>query len=297
MNTSIHSVVSFGEMLWDLLPSGAQPGGAPMNVAYHLSRLEMNPAFISRVGVDDRGKELISILKQKGISPDFVQLDYDTPTGIVHARPNEQGEMQYEIAAPAAWDHIAADEQTMDMVRQAGYFIYGSLVTRHPAARNTLFALLEVAQTKVLDINLRAPFFNRSIVEQLLSKADILKMNIAELELVTGWFSDYRNVEERMALIQERFQVPTIIVTMGAEGAIMNLEGKTYRHQGFRVQVADTVGSGDAFLAALLSKLIRQSPPEEALAFAGALGALVASKTGGCPEYSMAEIQEMKCSH
>jgi fructokinase len=286
-------IVCFGEILWDILPSGAVPGGAPMNVAYHLHKLGLDPGIITRVGLDERGKKLIDLLSSNGVNTEHIQLDYDHPTGIVNAVPNEHGEMQYDIVAPAAWDFIALDEASVSLVKEASHFIFGSLINRNKVSRDTLFQLLEVAQVKVLDINLRPPHFDRRIVEDLLLRADMVKMNIAELELITGWFTHYKSIKERMAVIQNRFMIPSLIVTMGAEGAMINMEGNFYRHPGYVVDVADTVGSGDSFLAAFLFKLLSHEPPDKALTFASALGALVASKTGGWPAYDTDEIQKL----
>ena len=294
--TDAKKIVCFGEILWDILPAGAVPGGAPMNVAYHLRKLGLDPGIVTRVGIDERGKKLIDLLNENGITTDHIQLDYDIPTGIVNATANEHGEMQYDIVAPAAWDFIALDDDTVELVKDASHFIFGSLVNRNPTSRNTLFALLETAQQKVLDINLRPPHFNRHLVEDLLSRADIIKMNSAELELITGWFTRYKTMTDRIAIIQDRFQVPRIIVTMGGDGAIVNIEGELYGHPGYMVDVADTIGSGDSFLAAFLFKQLNNDGPKESLAFASALGALVASKTGGWPAYEINDIQKLAAS-
>lgn len=288
-----HRVVCYGEVLWDLLPSGAKPGGAPMNVAYHLRQLGEDPAMITRVGLDDRGQQLLQILSEKNVCTDYIQIDTDQPTGIVHAVPTTAGDMTYDIVAGVAWDYISFDAAYTALVEQAEYFVCGSLITRSQTSRNTLFQLLESARHRVLDINLRPPYYNRSLVEELLGKTDLLKMNIAELELITGWFAEYKTTTERMALIQDRFRIPALIVTKGAEGAVINVAGAAYQHPGFKVPVADTVGSGDAFLAGFLARMMQQDTPEATLVFASALGALVASYEGGCPEYSVSEIEAL----
>jgi len=289
-------IVCFGEILWDLLPTGAVPGGAPMNVAYHIRKLGLNPDIVTRVGIDDAGKNLIDLLSKSGVSTEHIQLDYDIPTGIVNATANEHGEMSYDIVAPAAWDFIVLDDGTVQLVKDASHFIFGSLVNRNAVSRNTLFALLEIADQKVLDINLRPPHFNRRLVEDLLNRADIVKMNISELELITGWFATYKNIRERIGIIQEKFQIPCIIITMGGDGAMLNMDGKIYKHPGYVVNVADTIGSGDAFLAAFLFKHLNHYGPKESLEFASALGALVASKTGGWPDYEVSDIQRLAAS-
>ena len=159
--------------------------------------------------------------------------------------------------------------------------------------KKTLLKLLETAKKKVLDINLRAPHFDRRIVEELLNHTDFLKLNLSELELITGWFSDHTRIEDRLKLVAEKFDISTIVVTMGGDGAILLMNGEMYSHPGFSVIVQDTVGSGDAFLAGLLSKLIENTDPGNALLFANALGALIATKKGACPDYETNEVLEL----
>lgn len=290
LKSSPVEVVCFGELLWDLLPDGALPGGAPMNVAYHLNQLGRNATLISRVGNDEKGRELVSILQGYGLDTQYVQTDKEHATGIVPAAPNEFGEMQYEIVKPVAWDFIARKEENIRLVQEAKYFVFGSLAARSRRSKNALLQLLENANQKVLDINLRPPHYNKRIITELLDRADIIKMNQAELEMITGWFTNYKTVEERMAVIQDRFGIATLVVTLGANGAVLLKDGMVFHHPGFKVTVADTVGSGDSFLAAFISQIIEQRSSEETLAFASAVGAFITSKKGGCPPYQPADI-------
>lgn len=290
---AIAEVVCFGELLWDILPSGALPGGAPMNVAYHLNKLGRRATLLSRVGNDERGQALLTILEGHGIDTHFIQQDRHQPTGVVIARANEQNEMEYVINQPVAWDFISPGDACEQLVQQAPWFVFGSLVTRNQHSRNTLYGLIEQAQNRVVDINLRAPHYYRSLVEYQLEKAMLLKLNLAELELISGWFANYTGIEDRMKFLQDKYYIPNLVVTLGADGAIFNHFGATYRHKGYRVMVNDTIGSGDSFLAALISKLIDKAPAEQALDFACATGALVASKPGGCPYYELQEISEL----
>ncbi|MGB8193555.1 MAG: carbohydrate kinase [Chitinophagaceae bacterium] len=288
-----HKVVCFGEVLWDILPNGAVPGGAPMNVAYHLHKLGKNPALITRIGIDERGRELLDIFSGHGVCTDFFQVDYDHETGKVYAKPNEYHEMTYEIVQPVAWDFIAWEDDFNNLLKQAEFFVFGSLSARNKESKETLFRLLETAKNKVLDINLRAPHYNRQIVEELMAKADFVKMNLAELELITEWFSDYTSIEDRMQSLRDKFSIENMVVTLGGDGAILYRDGKTTKHNGFRVDVMDTVGSGDSFLAALLSKLMDNAGSEEALEFASGLGAFIATQKGGCPDYNIEDVQRL----
>ncbi len=288
-----HKVVCFGEVLWDILPSGAVPGGAPMNVAYHLQKLNKNPALITRIGIDDKGQQLMKIFSGHGVCTDFFQVDNKYETGKVFANPNEYNEVFYDIVKPVAWDFIAWDESLTDLLTNAGYFVYGSLAARNKVSKDTLFKLLETAKNKVLDINLRAPHYNRRIVEQLLRKADIIKMNLAELELITGWFSNYTSIEDRLKSIGDKFRLSNMVVTMGGDGALLLMNGEITKHPGFKVPVVDTVGSGDAFLAGLLSQFLDNAGSEVTLEFASGLGAFVATQRGACPEYDIKEVKEL----
>jgi fructokinase len=285
-----HPVVCFGETLWDILPNAKLPGGAPMNVAYHLTRLGKNAAIISRTGDDDLGRELINVFQSKNINTGFFQLDKIHGTGKVFATIKEDNEVQYDIVKPVAWDFIQWENRFGDLIAQAEYFVFGSLITRNKVSKNTLFRCLESANTKVLDINMRPPHFSKKIVGELLQNADILKLNLAELHLITGWFCDYHTDEDRIKVLKEKFSIGTIIVTKGGDGAILNIGDAFYHHSGYAVKVADTVGSGDSFLAAIISKFIDRAPPEESLDCASALGAFVASCPGGCPQYEIAEV-------
>lgn len=288
-----HPVVCFGEVLWDILPDKALPGGAPMNVAYHLQKLGLRPAIISRVGTDDYGKKLVDMLSANQLSTVFIQVDQQHETGLVYARPGANNEMTYDIVYPSAWDFIEQQAALPGLVNNAAYFVFGSLATRHSTSRETLFALLETPATKVLDINLRPPHYNQPGVEALLQKADILKLNEAELGIIAGWYGTYPSKELQIQVLQHRFAIETVIVTMGAAGAMVAQSGQYFYNPGFKVEVADTIGSGDAFLAGFLSRLYSNASLQEALDYATGLGALVATYPGACPAYDLVQVAQL----
>ncbi|MEO6813984.1 MAG: carbohydrate kinase [Ginsengibacter sp.] len=285
------NIVCFGEILWDVLPGGAMPGGAPMNVAYHLKKLGFEPKLITRVGYDHWGEELIQLMKKSEISTDYFQIDHDSETGKVIANVFDNSNVTYDIISPVAWDQIQWDESFEQLVSESDCFIFGSLITRNEKSRSTLYQLLELAKTKVLDINLRPPFFNKKIIEDLLIHTNLLKLNSSELELIAGWFSCYDSDEDRMRLLQDRFDILTIVVTKGGEGCTLVNNGSVYTHRGFKVKVADTIGSGDAFLAGFLSYSLQDKSLQSAVEYGNALGALIATYSGACPQYQKNEIQ------
>jgi len=285
-----HEVVCFGEILWDLLPTGAMPGGAPMNVAYHLKKLGFNPALITRVGLDDWGQKLITMMENHDLTTEFFQLDYELSTGKVNAIIDSNNEVSYEIQKPVAWDTVQFDKSIEALVSKAQCLVFGTLASRSTVTRSTLFKLLEAASYRVLDINLRPPFFNKELVDAFLRKVDLLKLNSSELELLTGWYSNFQSINDRIKAIQDLFKIKSIVVTKGNEGALFLHEGEIYTQAGYQINVTDTVGSGDAFLAGLLSRILNKSSPHEALEFANAMGAFVATQRGACPEYNSEHV-------
>ena len=288
-----HQVICFGEVLWDILPSGEVPGGAPMNVAYHLHKLHRNPAVITRIGRDDKGHEIETLFAGKGVCTDYFQVDDEHETGKVYARLVAENEMAYEIVQPVAWDFIEWNERYASLLAEARYFVFGSLAARSERSRATLMQLLEAAGQCVFDINLRAPHYSRNTVEDLLRRTSLLKLNESELGLLSEWYGLAGDDQERIQRLADRFRLSTAVVTLGGDGALLLADGRVYRHGGFRMKVQDTVGSGDAFLAGLLSQLMEDAAPEEALRFANGLGALIAGKRGACPDYDLSEVRQL----
>jgi fructokinase len=286
-----HEVVCFGEVLWDVLPTGALPGGAPMNVAYHLQKQGVKTAMISRVGRDERGDLLKNILGQNKMSLEFIQTDEQHETGVVNATFRPNNEVLYDIVFPVAWDFIEWSSSLQTLVEESTVFVYGSLAARNETSRKTLYKLREAAHKRVLDINLRPPHFNLELIEDLLRNADIVKLNDHELDFITQ-SQHYSSIDDKIRFLQEKFSIPVVIVTRGSSGAILCNEGELFNHGGFKVTVCDTVGSGDAFLAAFIYKSLKGARPEEQLQYANAVGAFIASKQGACPEYGLQQIEE-----
>lgn len=284
-------IICFGEMLWDVLPTGKQPGGAPMNVAVHLKNLGANPQIISRIGNDELGQELLTFITEKGLSTALIQQGETHLTGVVKANVTDKNEVTYKIVQPVAWDYIQYNETLEKAVEKADLFVYGSLAARSTATADTLFQLLRKARLKVFDVNLRAPHYDQITLEHLFNYADIVKMNAQELTLVSKWYQLDSNEEKAIAGLATRFGLQTICVTKGEHGAVLWTNEQFYRSGGFQVEVKDTIGSGDSFLAALLTYLLQGKPPQESLQFACATGSLVATYRGATPFISTIEIQ------
>lgn len=284
------TITCFGEILWDVLPTSKQPGGAPMNVAADLRNFGLNAQLISRVGSDDLGRELLQFLEQKGIPIELVQVGQTHLTGVAKANISDTNEVTYKIVQPVAWDYIHLEPNLIDAVEKSDLFVYGSLAARSPLTHETLLTLLAVARRKVFDVNLRAPHYERATVEALLHQANIAKLNEHELIELSGWYGDETDLHRAMKQLRERYKLETLCVTLGEKGAALLDENGFTQQGGFPVEVADTIGSGDAFLAAFLYKMLQGETPQKTLQFACATGAYVATQHGATPTFTEESI-------
>ncbi len=290
------AIACFGEMLWDVLPTGKQPGGAPLNVAVHLRNFGLEAQLLSRVGHDDLGAELLAFVEAKGLSTRYVQRGETHLTGVVKANVSDSNEVTYKIVQPVAWDYIQYTAPLSTLVETAEAFVFGSLAARSPVSRETLYRLLQRAPFKVFDVNLRPPHYSRDVVTYLLGQADLVKLNHHELAEIMDWFGVSPDEETALQWLAARFQLQAVCVTKGADGAVLWVGQRLYGCPGIAVQVQDTIGSGDAFLAALLKGFLAGQPPAHYLAFACAAGSLVASYRGATPAISEAQVLALATS-
>jgi fructokinase len=284
-------IACFGEVLWDMLPDGPQPGGAPMNVAIHLKRQGIDPMLVSRVGNDTDGSRLKEFLNSSGLDLQFLQTDWDLPTSRVNIQLDADKNATYEICEPVAWDNISWDETLGKLSEDASLVIFGTLASRNTSTRKTLLRFLDNSQgLRFLDVNLRQPYDNREVVEQFLGLADFVKLNDEELVKLASWNGVKGSLKKLAVWLSEKFVCPDVCVTRGANGALLYRDGVIHEHPGFKVDAVDTVGAGDAFLAGLVAGLLKKNSADGALEYACATGAFVASKPGAVPEYSPADI-------
>jgi fructokinase len=291
MQSHQKNIICFGEMLWDMLSTGKMPGGAPMNVAIHLKNMGNNAVIISRVGTDDLGNELLRFIKDNGLSTQFIQHGQTHLTGVVKVNVEDKNNVSYKIVKPVAWDYIGVENDALEAVKHADCFVFGSLSARSEETFNTLKKLLEVAKFKVLDINLRPPYYDKETIEFLLKNTDLLKLNHLELEEISAWFFPQGTVQENLHQLSELFNIDTICVTLGEEGAMLLHQQEFFQSPGFEVEVVDTIGSGDSFLASFISNFLQNVALENALVEACAVGAWVATHHGASPLISKEEIQ------
>jgi fructokinase len=214
-------------------------------------------------------------------------------TGIVQANVTNNTEVTYQIVEDVAWDHIAPDEAAARRVGESYVFVYGSLAARHETSRNTLLGYLQLAKRKVFDVNLRPPHYTPERTLQLLAAATLVKMNHHELAEITGWLGGPGDLRTGMTSLKDRYGLEAVIVTRAENGAAA-LTGEGYfEHPGFSVAVADTIGSGDAFLATFLAGYLRAAPVPDVLQRACRVGAYVATQKGATPPYPAGDIDAL----
>ncbi|WP_140484878.1 carbohydrate kinase family protein [Flavobacterium sp. GSA192] len=287
------NVVCFGEVLWDVFPTHKKIGGAPLNVALRMNSIGVASTIISKIGNDENGKDIIKYIEDHNMNSSLIQIDPDYMTGVVHVMINEKGNASYDIHYPSAWDKIVVNSAAEKQVSEADAFVFGSLICRDEISRASLFSLLNKAKYKVLDANLRAPYYTTEVLIELMFKADFIKLNDEELyEISQKLESPYNSFEQNIQFIAEKTNTKQICVTKGAFGAVLYYNQKFYYNSGYFVKVVDTVGAGDSFLATLIVRLLKGKSPQKSLNYACAIGALVAGQEGANPKISDKEIKK-----
>lgn len=285
------NIICFGEVLFDVFPTHTKIGGAPLNVALRLASLGANTQIISRIGADEIGKELIKFAKKGSVDTSSIQVDDIHKTGEVIVKLDEKGAASYTINYPVAWDKIECNTQVKNTVKKADAMVYGSLVCRDIVSHHSLLELINYAKYKIFDVNLRAPFYTKELLINLMMQSDFIKFNDDELYEISGYLkSPYHSMEQNILYIAAHTNTNHICVTKGSHGAVLYYNKQFYYNSGYKISVVDTVGAGDSFLAGLLSKLLTKEEPQKAIDFACALGALVAQSEGANPKISNQEI-------
>lgn len=288
-----HLILGIGELLWDVLPEGPQLGGAPANFAVMAGRLGNHSAVLSRVGRDELGRKAMERLDPLPADTSHVQVDPAHETGRVTVE-FEGGQPTYIIHQPAAWDFLELSDGWVQMAERADAICFGSLAQRCHDSRQTIQTL--AAQTparcvRVFDVNLRPPFYSGEVMQESLELATVTKMNDTEVPLVLGLLGlpagedgdpdQLRRGAER--LLDEFPCLKMVAVTRGGHGSLLVTREEWHEHPGIPVNVADTIGAGDAFTAALTHYLLRGSDLATLNEAGNRWGGWVASQSGAMP--------------
>ncbi len=280
-------VVGLGEVLWDVLPSGKQLGGAPANFAYHISQMGHQSCAVSAIGDDELGREILEVLADKSMGKYFPVVDY--PTGTVAVTLDDNGVPAYDIKEGAAWDNIPFGSELESLASRTICVCFGSLAQRNSISRDSITKFLKAmpndeATLKVFDINLRQHYYSREIIESSLAMSNIFKINDEELEVITPLLNICgESVEERAKEIVERYKLKYLIITCGTDGSYIFDRLSSSFMPTPRVEVADTVGAGDSFTAAFCGSILSGSSMVEAHTLAVKVSAFVCTQKGAMP--------------
>jgi fructokinase len=287
-------IVCYGEVLWDMLPTGKKLGGAPLNVALRAQSFGHKAIVISSIGNDSAGKEILEHMKLHGAELNHIQVSNNFSTSEVLVKLDASGSASYEIKMPCAWDDIQLMTSDLEVVSASDAFIYGSLIARQDTSRETLFSLIEKAKYNVFDVNLRPPHYGMPTLLHLMGKADFIKFNDEELfEICADLCGEKKSLEDSIRFMAEKTNTSQICVTLGEKGAVLFINNTFVYNTGYKITVADTVGAGDSFLASLISQLLNCIQPQTAIDYACAVGGIVASKRGANPSVSAEEIEKL----
>ena len=279
-------VIGVGELLWDLLPCGKQPGGAPANFAYHARELGADSLVVSRVGGDPLGREIIHRLHGFGLRTDGITTDPAAPTGTVSVALDARGKPTFTIRENVAWDFLEASKGVLREAARADAVCFGTLAQRNPVARGAIQAVLRATPPgalRIFDANLRQRFWTRELIVESLQLASVFKLNEEELPLVAGALGVTGDESSVLRQIADRFKLRAVALTKGASGSVL-LAGETFVSQGVsRQTVVDTVGAGDAFTAALAMGLLLGWTLPEVQRIATEVAGYVSSCSGATP--------------
>ena len=294
-------IVSVGEILWDVIGENEYLGGAPLNFAAHAQKLGHEVYPLSAVGADKRGHKTIEMLKKRGMSTEFIQVLHDKLTGTAEVELDLEGKPTFRIVRPVAYDFVdLTDHELQQIAKLHPDWIYlGTLyhMSTHSLASTKKLLKAVPKARRFYDINLREGHWSLATVEQLSSLATVIKLSDFEAESLDatvdaseGPSDSIENFCRRWA---DRFDCESMCITFGERGCAIFKDGQFTKTPGYHITVADTVGAGDAFSAALVHGLSRGWDAKHIACCANAVGALVASRSGAIPDWTIAEAHAL----
>lgn len=282
------TVVGIGELLWDLLPEGERPGGAPANFAWHARALGADAVVVSCVGDDERGRTLVDLLNGHGLNTRFISVTGDLPTGVVTVELDPGGKPDFTIREDVAWDAIPVMPGLLELAAEADAVCFGSLARRSAHSRETIHRfLVETGQgcLRICDINLRQTWYDESVLRESLELADVLKLNEDELRIVGEVLSFGKEEAPVIDRLIEENSLQLLALTRAERGSLLCTKEQKVDHSGYlQEEIVDTVGAGDSFTAALTIGLLAGCDLDTISEQANRLAGYVCSSEGATPE-------------
>ena len=295
-------VIGLGEVLWDCLPEGRKLGGAPANFAYHAQVQGCESHVVSAIGNDALGEEIMDQLNGKALNLAIAATEH--PTGTVRVTLSGDGIPSYDICRGVAWDNIPWSDQLNDLAKSADAVCFGSLAQRSEVSRQTILRFLDTMPAnslRIFDINLRQEFFSADIIHESFRRANIVKINDDEWDMVkpmmglTPAIENHQDVSKPERYTEEwfegidklidRYGWKMLILTCGTNGSyVFTADGKRTFQPTPKVEVVDTVGAGDSFTGSFVGSLLCGKSVEEAHAKAVKVSAFVCTQAGPMPD-------------
>ncbi len=284
----IFNVVGLGEILWDIFPEGKKLGGATTNFAYYVKSLGQNGIIVSRVGSDPLGKEILDSIEDLDLDSTYIQSDHYYPTGTVDVKLDGTGQPSYIINKNVAWDFLVLNNSLKELAVNADAVCFGTVAQRSLKSEDTISKFLKLtgnSTIKIFDINLRQNFYSDRIIRKLLENTTILKINSHELKILKDLLG-HSNEDSEINLCKKiihEYNLELLCLTKGDRGSLIINKSNHFIHEGYKVEVADTVGAGDAFAAAMIVQYLKGKTLKEISNTANKLGSWVSSKNGATP--------------
>ncbi len=273
-------VAGIGEVLWDVFPTYKRPGGAPANVAFNVNALGSKGVILSAVGQDEPGNELLELLENFGLDTSYVQRHPSMPTGKVTVS-FDGTEPSYQIHEGVAWDFINWNDRLEKLADTANAACFSTLAQRNTASKQTIHRFLKRMKPesiRVLDVNLRPPYYTKEILEESLRVANVVKVNQQEMQLMADMFGK----EDILSYLIDHCGMRYVCVTLGENGSkLVSSEGE-WIHPGYKVNMStgDLVGVGDAFISCIIHHLLKGTGPEEMLAKSNRYASHLVTRSG-----------------
>lgn len=288
-------IIGLGEILWDRLPTGAQPGGAPFNFAIQAQQMGHPAAMLSAVGNDLPGHDIITLARDRGVDISGVTIDALHPTGAVDVSLDASGVARYAFLSHVAWDYLEPSVQQMALAEQARAICFGTLAQRSLISQAGVHALLAKATRAlaVCDLNLRQAFYSAEIIHKSLELAHWAKLNDEEMPICARLLGlPAGGLEDSARLLMDRYRLDLVAVTRGSAGSFLVTPDNCWHQRAFPVTVTDTVGAGDAFTAGLIVRFLEGADFREMLGFASTLAGITATRRGGTPIVTRHEVEQ-----
>jgi len=279
-------IVGLGEVLFDVLPTGAQLGGAPANFAYHAGQHGLHSVAVSAIGNDALGDEAVRLLDEKKLKYVLPRVEY--PTGTVQVELDAEGVPTYDIKQGVAWDNIPFTDNIKEIAVNAGAVCWGSLAQRNEVSRRMIYQFLDHTPAdclKIFDINLRQNFYTKEVICESMKRCNVLKINDEELVTIGRLFGyPGLDIENKCWLILGKYNLDMLVLTCGVNGSYVFTPGEVSFQETPKVEVADTVGAGDSFTGTFCASILKGKSVKEAHKLAVEVSAYVCTQRGAMPE-------------